>query len=322
MPERHRSLEAPTPDPAQAGQPDSGTDRFVTPTRVDAAQSVVLMRQQACTELSALRATLASHGDGGGTVPRQLTALARTLARIGSTAQRLEDDVAQMRHHAYHDTLTGLPNRDLLFDRLDRALVQAARRQGHVAVLMFDLDDFKLVNDRFGHGVGDQLLQGVARRLESATRGADTVCRYGGDEFVILLPEADGRQGTLVVAQKIHASLAAAFVLDGHSITVSASIGIALYPLDGIAPAHLLKRADMAMYGAKDDPTRRHLSPGGEQPAGRVAGRSARRLHAVVSGGDAVGATAVAGATGPGHPRGVARKWSNVDTDPYERERN
>jgi len=180
MPDQNRRLEARTPDRAEAAQPDVGRDRVGIPAQVGSAQSIVLLRQQACAELFALRSTLASQGDVGGAVPRQLTSLARTIARIGSTAQRLESEVAQVRHHAYHDALTGLPNRGLLLDRFDRALAQAARRDGHVAVLMFDLDDFKLVNDRFGHRVGDQLLQGVARRLEGAARDADTVCRYGG----------------------------------------------------------------------------------------------------------------------------------------------
>jgi|APFre7841882724_1041349.scaffolds.fasta_scaffold70524_1 diguanylate cyclase (GGDEF)-like protein len=277
MPDQNRRLEARTPDRAEAAQPDVGRDRVGIPAQVGSAQSIVLLRQQACAELFALRSTLASQGDVGGAVPRQLTSLARTIARIGSTAQRLESEVAQVRHHAYHDALTGLPNRGLLLDRFDRALAQAARRDGHVAVLMFDLDDFKLVNDRFGHRVGDQLLQGVARRLEGATRDADTVCRYGGDEFVILLPEVDARQGAVAVAQKVQASLSRPFLVNGYSIMVGASIGIAVYPMDGIAPSHLLQRADVAMYGAKDDPTRRHLSQACERPPGGSAGQRARR---------------------------------------------
>lgn len=280
MPERHRRLEARTPDPAQAGAPDSGADRVGTPTHVGAARSVVLLRQQACAELLALRTTLVSQGDVvGDAVPRQLTALERTIARISSTAQRLEGEVAQMRHHAYHDALTGLPNRSLLLDRLHRALALAARRQGHVAVLMVDLDDFKLVNDRFGHSVGDQLLQGVARRLEGATRGADTVCRYGGDEFVILLPEVDGRQGAVAVAHKVHATLTQPILVNGYAITVGACIGIAVYPMDGIAPSHLLECADAAMYGAKDEPTRRSVSQDSEPGAGGRARRRALKLR-------------------------------------------
>jgi len=285
----------------------------------DAGPAVSRLWQQACDELVAVGAVLASRRVEEGAVPPQLTALARTIERIGSKAQLLEREVVRMRHFANHDPLTGLPNRSLLLDRLDRALAQAARRGGQVGLLMLDLDGFKLVNDRFGHVVGDQLLQGVATRLQTSTRDADTVCRFGGDEFVILLPEADGRQGATVVAQKIHASLAAPFLLDGHSITVSACTGVALYPLDGIDPAHLLQRADMAMYGAKDDPTRRHLSQGSEPPAGRVAGRGAWRLHEVVPGSNAPGAANAAGESGPGRPRRGVRDRSIVDPDPRKR---
>lgn len=319
MSQRQPVLAARVPPRAGGGRPDKGMDPGSSKVPAEAGPVVSRLWQQARDELVAVGAVLASRRVEEGVVPPQLTALARAIARIGSKAQQLEREVVRMRHFANHDPLTGLPNRSLLLDRLDRALAQAARRGGQVGLLMFDLDEFKLVNDRFGHVVGDQLLQGVATRLQTSTRDADTVCRYGGDEFVILLPEADGRQGATVVAQKIHASLAAPFLLDGHSITVSACIGIALYPLDGIAPAHLLQRADMAMYGVKDDPARRHPSQGGERPVGRVAGRSARRLHEVVSGGDAPGAAKAAGESGPGRPRREVRDWSNVDPDPYKR---
>jgi diguanylate cyclase (GGDEF)-like protein len=218
------------------------------------------LHQQACVELDALGAALATQRRDGDPAPSQLAALARTLDRIGSRAEKLEQEVGQMRHCAYHDPLTGLPNRTLLLDRLDRALAQAARRNGQVALLMLDLDDFKAVNDRFGHAVGDQLLRGVADRLQRSARDADTICRYGGDEFVILLPEVDGRPGATVVVKKIQASLSTPILVAGHSITVCACVGMAVYPLDGIAPIHLLQRADVAMYGAKDDPMRRQPS--------------------------------------------------------------
>lgn len=231
------------------------------PARSGTGPTVIRLHQQARLELDALGAALATQLGDAGPAPSQLAALARTLDRIGSRAEKLEREVGQMRHCAYHDPLTGLPNRTLLLDRLDRALAQAARRNGQVALLMLDLDDFKVVNDRFGHAVGDQLLRGVAERLQRSARDADTICRYGGDEFVILLPEVDGRPGATVVAQKIQASLSTPFLVeDGQSITVCASVGMAVYPLDGVAPIHLLQRADVAMYGAKDDPTRRQPS--------------------------------------------------------------
>lgn len=319
MPQRQPMLSSHAPQHAVGGRPDLCVEPGSSKARADTASAVSRLWRQACEELGAVGTVLASRCVEEGAVTPQLMALARTIARIGSTAEQLEREVVRVRHFANHDPLTGLPNRSLLLDRLDRALAQAARRGGQVGLLVLDLDEFKQVNDRFGHAVGDLLLQGVATRLQTSTRDADTVSRYGGDEFVVLLPEAGGRQGATVVAQKIDASLATPFVLDGHSITVSACIGIALYPLDGIAPAHLLQRADMAMYGAKDDPARRHLWQGGERPAGRVAGRSARRLHEVVSGGDAPGAAYAAGETRPGRSTGAARDGSNVGPDPYRR---
>ena len=316
MPQRLPMLEARAPHRVNAGGQDMSVDPRGVPARTDMGPSVIRLQQQARDQLVALGAALASWRSASGAVPSQLTALARTIERIGAKAQRLEREAERMRHYAYHDPLTGLPNRSLLLDRLDRALAQAARRGGEVALLMFDLDEFKLVNDRFGHVVGDQLLQGVAERLQRSTRDADTICRYGGDEFVLLLPEADGRQGATAVALKIQTELAAPFLLDGHSITVSACIGIALYPMDGSAPSQLLQRADVAMYGAKDDPLRRHLPQDCERPAGGVAGRSARRLHEVVSGSETPGAANAAGETDPGRLRRVLCERSNVDPDP------
>lgn len=238
----------------------AGADRAGWLARNGAESTVKRLHQQACVELDALAALLATQRCGEEPAASQLAALARTLDRIGSWAEKLEREMGQMRHCAYHDPLTGLPNRTLLLDRLDRALAQAARRNGQVALLMLDLDDFKAANDRFGHAAGDQLLRGVADRLQRSARDADTICRYGGDEFVILLPEVDGRPGATVVAEKIQASLSTPFLVDGLSITVRACVGVAVYPLDGVAPIHLLQRADVAMYGAKDDPARRQPS--------------------------------------------------------------
>jgi diguanylate cyclase (GGDEF)-like protein len=156
-----------------------------------------------------------------------------------------------VRHFAYHDELTGLPNRALLLDRLNQALVRAKRQHKQLALLLLDLDGFKDVNDRLGHIAGDKLLQRVAERLLSCIRGSDTACRYGGDEFVVLLPEVDDQNRALVVAGEIHARLAKPYMVDDYSIAVTASIGVAVYPLDGKTENDLIKQADVAMYLAK-----------------------------------------------------------------------
>ena len=247
-------------------QPDGSTDPVDILARTSAGPSIAGLHRQLGEELAALAMTIGLQRKPREAIEDRLASLSRTIARLGARALRLERDVVQMRHCAYHDPLTGLPNRALLHDRLDRALAQALRREGHVALLIVDVDDFKRVNDAYGHLAGDRLLQDLASRLRRCTRDADTICRYGGDEFVILLPEVDGSRGATAVVQKLHASLATPFRVDGHSITVSASIGTAVYPGDGLTACHLLQHADVAMYGAKDDPARRAPPPGGALP--------------------------------------------------------
>jgi diguanylate cyclase (GGDEF)-like protein/PAS domain S-box-containing protein len=157
----------------------------------------------------------------------------------------------EIEYQAYHDVLTGLPNRLLFRDRISVALAHARRTARAVAVMFFDLDDFKNVNDSLGHTVGDRLLQSVGMRLVAAVRAEDTVARMGGDEFTVLLSDvADGR-GAANVARKILDSVSAPIVIDGHELKVTTSIGIAVFPGDGFDAETLLKNADRAMYRAK-----------------------------------------------------------------------
>lgn len=155
-----------------------------------------------------------------------------------------------LRHQVLHDPLTGLPNRTLLHDRLAQALRVAQREQRPLAVLILDLDRFKAVNDRHGHYIGDGLLRLVRPRLHRVLRSSDTVARLGGDEFAVLLPNAN-QDGAVRVAPTIHAALAAPFVVEGQTLQVGLSIGIALYPTHGREAATLLRHADSAMYRAK-----------------------------------------------------------------------
>ena len=207
--------------------------------------------------------------------PRQhIKMLARSNARLKTRVFRLRQEVARVRHLAYHDQLTGLPNRSLLMDRLTQAMAQAARQHKQVGLLLLDLDQFKSVNDRLGHATGDKLLQQVADRLSACTRSCDTVCRYGGDEFVIMLPEIDGWECADVVARKIHTCLCAPFVFDDRATVLTASIGIALYRTDGRNSSELIKEADNAMYLAKANggsPARSHEPASRDQPLAEVS---------------------------------------------------
>jgi diguanylate cyclase (GGDEF)-like protein/PAS domain S-box-containing protein len=175
--------------------------------------------------------------DGAVVVFRDVTA-ARALA-------------ASLAHSAGHDTLTGLPNRTLLNDRLHHAIDEAARHHGRLAVLFLDLDGFKHINDSMGHTVGDELLQSVAARLKGCVRLSDTVSRQGGDEFVVLLHDINSVQSAGSSADKIVKALAVPHVVRGQAITVSVSVGISLYPDDGATTEKLLQYADLAMYQAK-----------------------------------------------------------------------
>jgi diguanylate cyclase (GGDEF)-like protein/PAS domain S-box-containing protein len=159
---------------------------------------------------------------------------------------------ATILHMAYHDALTGLPNRVLFNDRLNVAMSAAKRNNKKFAVMILDLDKFKSVNDSLGHDVGDQLLQSVGNRLRARLRKSDTVARLGGDEFILLLPEIDQDEYAEVIAKKIISSFQRPFMLGKHDLNITTSIGIAVYPDDGLDFDNLKKNADIAMYKAKE----------------------------------------------------------------------
>jgi diguanylate cyclase (GGDEF)-like protein/PAS domain S-box-containing protein len=173
------------------------------------------------------------------------------FVRVFSDISLLKTTQQQLEQLASFDTLTGLPNRRLLQDRLGQALLRAARNTTSMALMFIDLDGFKEVNDSLGHDIGDLLLREVALRLQGCVRATDTIGRFGGDEFAIVLEEASLPHQLVAVGERIVAALAAPFCLDGHVVSTSASIGIALYPPDGTDPVTLLKNADVAMYKAK-----------------------------------------------------------------------
>ena len=157
-----------------------------------------------------------------------------------------------IQHLAHYDLLTDLPNRALVYDRLRQTLIKAKRNKTRVGLMFIDLDEFKPINDTYGHAAGDMLLKDVAKRLQNCMRESDTVARIGGDEFVVLLPTIEGEKDALVVAEKIQHALSQPFNLNGHSMRISSSIGIAIYPEHGADDMTLITNADIAMYHAKN----------------------------------------------------------------------
>jgi diguanylate cyclase (GGDEF)-like protein/PAS domain S-box-containing protein len=163
------------------------------------------------------------------------------------------DMAVQMTHSAQHDFLTGLPNRMLLNDRVNQAIALAGRRRNRVAVLCLDLDNFKHINDSLGHPIGDKLLQSVAKRLLDGVRDSDTVSRQGGDEFVVLLSDLAQPEDAIISMNRILMMLAAPHFIGQHDLCVTASIGISVYPDDGLNAETLIKNADTAVHQAKEN---------------------------------------------------------------------
>lgn len=162
-----------------------------------------------------------------------------------------KEKMLQLTHLAYSDPLTGLPNRRLLMDRLQQGMLSAKRHHRLLAVLYVDLDDFKRVNDQHGHSAGDELLRTAAKRLRRSLRDPDTVCRMGGDEFVVLLDQFENKNDVVKIIQRIAAALSEPFELSGRHIEVTCSIGGAMYPSDASTAEALIHLADTAMYSSK-----------------------------------------------------------------------
>ena len=186
-------------------------------------------------------------------------AVAERTTELKAANERLETEIGERRqaeeralHIADHDALTGLPNRRLLDDRLTQALALSKRNRKLSAAMFVDLDRFKTINDTLGHAVGDVVLKEVADRLVGQLRVGDTVCRVGGDEFLVVLPEIKRASDAAHVARKVIENLSAPIVVDGHDVTVTPSIGIAIYPDDGRDAEALIRNADAAMYHVKE----------------------------------------------------------------------
>ncbi|HEX2196717.1 MAG TPA: diguanylate cyclase, partial [Actinomycetota bacterium] len=178
-----------------------------------------------------------------------------TTARVAGTVQDVTDRKSleeKIQHQAFHDSLTGLANRELFADRVGHALLRQIRARAPLAVLFLDLDDFKAVNDSLGHRAGDELLVDVARRITAATRPGDTIARLGGDELAVLLEDLDSLDGAIQVAERLIGLFERPFVVDGSELFIHASIGVAFNERDAeTSPGDLLRDADIAMYEAK-----------------------------------------------------------------------
>lgn len=164
----------------------------------------------------------------------------------------LRELVLETTHSAEHDFLTGLPNRLLLNDRVSQAIALAQRHMKKVALLLLDLDGFKHINDSLGHPIGDKLLQSIARRLVHCVRGSDTVSRLGGDEFIVLLSEVQQAEDAAISARKVLHAVAETHSIDQHDLRVTTSVGVSIYPDDGLDAETLIKNANTAMYRVKE----------------------------------------------------------------------
>jgi diguanylate cyclase (GGDEF)-like protein len=173
------------------------------------------------------------------------------LAAVIEDISELKAAQEKLQHLAYHDVLTGLPNRALFADRLQLALAQAARNGAQLAVAYLDLDKFKPVNDTYGHGVGDRLLIDVAKRLKDAMRSGDTVSRLGGDEFALLFAELKDESQMPDLLTRLITLIGQPYFLAGHTINISISLGYTVYPNDTSEPDALMRQADEALYEAK-----------------------------------------------------------------------
>lgn len=189
------------------------------------------------------------------------SALQRDLDRLRGKLNKQMSKFSDVQYLAYFDQLTGLPNRSLLTDRFQLALASAVRSHHQLGLLFMDLNGFKRINDECGHAVGDRILQRVAKRIACSLRAIDTACRYGGDEFVVLLPDVDGRAGVVYVAEKIRRNVSMPYHIGQQVHSIGVSIGIAVYPTDGAQFATLVEKADGAMYAAKTSGLIEQFSP-------------------------------------------------------------
>ncbi|WP_405235106.1 diguanylate cyclase domain-containing protein [Lentisalinibacter orientalis] len=184
---------------------------------------------------------------------RQIDDLLKLNTLLKAECSLLAESLAQARRFAYHDPLTGLPNLRVLADRFDQAAAQAIRKHNYVVLFFLGLDGFREISNAIGYTAADRLLQRMASRLSSCVRSSDTVCRYGGEELVVLLPDIDRRGQAVGVCEKIRHELARPYVIDGTSVRATASLGMATFPTEGTDCLNLIRSADQAMDREKGE---------------------------------------------------------------------
>ena len=201
-----------------------------------------------------------------GALERSQLFLSKSESALKKAIEKLQDEVLehektqeQIKYIAYHDTLTGLPNRNLLNELLVHSITLAERNNKCMAVLFLNIDGFKMINDSKGHGMGDQILQEVAERLLKTLRKSDVIARHGGDEFIVIIEELDNCSGVELIANKIINCFQEPFHLENQDYFLTTSVGVAVYPADGQTPDMLIKNADIAMYKAKENGKNQYL---------------------------------------------------------------
>ena len=222
-------------------------------------ESVEEKVQECADELHEVNEALAQEIGDRDELNRELKETEQKLSATKHILSNTQDNLAiahevaeEATQRTLRDFVTGIPNRELFNDRLEQAIALAERSSWILAVMFIDLDKFKLINDTYGHDVGDRVLQGVAQRLNEQLRSGDTICRYGGDEFLYLLVNPQSRANIEGVARKVLDSISQTLPINDLVLTIKPSIGIAVYPSDGKTGQELVVNADAAMYRAKE----------------------------------------------------------------------
>jgi diguanylate cyclase (GGDEF)-like protein len=240
-----------TDGPPQDAQ-DTLTGTGIEHESVPEIASDFTKRQRVVSELAQVKRALAISRRETKTACREIESLRNDNSRLKLELVALARNEATARAFGYQDDLTGLPNRRLLKDRLGQALARSSRHDTRVMLLLLDLDDFKRINDSLGHAAGDHVLRMVAQRLSEGIRSADTACRYGGDEFVVMLPDVEDTTVAARIAEKLLGTLGTPYVIGEIEIRMTASIGTVVYPDDGGTCVELLRKADISLYRAKN----------------------------------------------------------------------